>query len=99
MPTERVIWTDAFDGYVDSGRQNRRLTCLSGARRGGWPMNGCREETTHPVTLEIAETWRDGVPSFQARCRFDTLVIADIGTPHATELEAFDVITRALSAG
>lgn len=58
-------------------------------------MEHCREETIHPVTIEVAETWHDGVPTFQARCRLDAIVIEDIGPPQDTEIAAFDQITRA----
>lgn len=57
----------------------------------------CSKETVHQVTLEIAETSADGAPSFQARLRLAGMVTADVGPAQATELDALDVLAKALS--
>jgi hypothetical protein len=54
-----------------------------------------REGPIHQVTFEIEQQSSvDGKPEFQARARLNGIVIQNIGSAEATELEAFDLITR-----
>ena len=52
------------------------------------------------VNLEVDELLTErGQRRFQARLRMADIVIANIGSPQVTELEAFDVLVEALAAG
>ena len=57
-----------------------------------------RQETTHAVTLEIAETKIGTASTFQPRIRLDAMVFVDIGRPRRSPLDALEVLAEAFAS-
>jgi len=57
-----------------------------------------RQETTHAVTFEIAETKIGTASTFQPRIRLDAIVFVDIGRPRRSPLDALEVLAAAFTA-
>ena len=56
-----------------------------------------RQETTHAVTFEIAETKIGTASTFQPRIRLDAIVFVDIGRPRRSPLDALEVLAEAFA--
>ena len=57
-----------------------------------------RQETTHAVTLEIAETKIGTASTFQPRIRLDAMVFVDLGRPRRSPLDALEVLAAAFAS-
>jgi hypothetical protein len=57
-----------------------------------------RQETTHAVTFEIAETKIGTASTFQPRIRLDAMVFVDIGRPRRSPLDALEVLADAFAS-
>ncbi|MEO7272352.1 MAG: hypothetical protein ABIX28_17905 [Vicinamibacterales bacterium] len=56
-----------------------------------------RQETTHAVTFEIAETKIGTASTFQPRLRLDAIVFVDLGPPRRSPLDALEVLAAAFA--